>query len=550
MSIEGTQENLNIKIETSGLFKGLNKIVSLGALLIVLALLIWVGVNNENAGSALGKINGWVSGNFGAWYIYVGTFYLLVCLLLAVWPKTGRVKLGKVGEKPEFSNFSWFSMMFGAGLGVGMLTYAVAEPVIHFKYNPEVIKGTATSLAEDNVRPAMKWAFYHYALTPWGMYGILGMVTAYFAYNRGYPLSMRSGLRPIFGKALSGWLGHFVDIAAIIATISGVGYTIGLGVKQFAFGLHNLTGIDAILGGGTEPGVMALLFCLTIIILSSMMSAISGVGKGIKWLSNTNMVLSFLLLIFFAVIGMSSGALLFAVKHYFLAIWDYIVGLPVDSFTYFSAAEPAPGTNPEDCTACKLNSRQGWTVFYWAWWIAFAPFVGLFLARVSRGRSIREFVLGAMIIPSLMCMVWFALAGGSAIHAELIGNAAGEIVAADDSNKLYATVDAILSAGSWFFPVMTTIIVVLLITYLVTSADSAILVLTTIASGGQSTSRNMQHIVFWSMLLAIVIGVLIAVGGVGALQSVMLIGALPFSLVMALMGISLVIDLLRRKTTL
>ena len=360
---------------------------------------------------------------------------------------------------------------------------------------------------------------------------------------------MRSGLRPIFGKALSGWLGHLVDIAAIIATISGVGYTIGLGVKQFAFGIHNLTGMDAILGGGTEPVIVALLICLAIIIFASMMSAISGVGKGIKWLSNTNMVLSFALLIFFAIIGAGSGALLFAAKHYFLAIWDYLVNLPVDSLTYWSSAEPAAGTDPETCTACKLNGRQGWTIFYWAWWIAFAPFVGLFLARVSRGRSIREFVLGAMIVPSLMCLVWFVLAGGSAIHAELFGGASNAIVNADDSNKLYETVSAILDSGSALFPIMTTIIVVLLITYLVTSADSAILVLTTIASGGQSTNRSIQHIVFWSLLLAIVIGVLIVVGGVNALGSVMLIGALPFSLVMVLMGISLIIDLIRQKDT-
>ena len=540
--------DLNVVIESSGIFKGLNKKVSVGAILIILALLVWVGFKSENAGASLASINGWVSSVFGVWYIYVAAFYLIICLFVALWPKTGKVRLGAEGEKPEFSNFSWFSMMFGAGLGVGMLTYAVAEPVIHFQYNPEVIKGLASSLSADNVRPSMKWAIFHYALIPWGMYGILGMVTAYFAYNRGYPLSMRSGLRPIFGKALSGWLGHLVDIAAIIATISGVGYTIGLGVKQFAFGIHNLTGFEAILGGGTEPVVGALLLCLLIIIIASTLSAISGVGKGIKWLSNTNMILSFVLLLFFAVIGLGSGALLFAVKHYFLAIWDYIVSLPADSLTFWSSGNPSSVSDPKDCldTACKLNNRQGWTIFYWAWWIAFAPFVGLFLARVSRGRTIREFVLGAIIVPSLMCLVWFVLAGGSAIFAELYGNAAGNIVAADDSNKLYATVAAILSAGSIILPIMTTIIVILLITYLVTSADSAILVLTTIASGGQTTSRNLQHIVFWSVLLAVVIGVLIAVGGVGALGSVMLIGALPFSLVMALMGIALVKDLIQR----
>ena len=549
MSAGTSSSDINVKIETSGLFKGLNKTVCLTSVLIVLALIVWVGLNKDNAAETLGDINGWVSSVFGAWYVYIAAFYLIICLSLAIWPRTGRVKLGQENEKPEFSNFSWFSMMFGAGLGVGMLTYAVAEPVIHFRNNPDVIKGAVVGATEANVRPALKWAIFHYALIPWAMYGILGMVTGYFAYNRGMPLSMRSGLQPIFGKALSGWLGHFVDVAAIIATISGVGYTIGLGVKQFAFGVHNLTGMNSILGAETnEPVILALLACLLIIMLASTLSAISGVGKGIKWLSNTNMVLSFALLLFFAIIGATSGALVFAVKHFFLAIWDYMAGLPVDSLTLWSGGSSKIVDGASLCldTSCELSKWQGWTVFYWAWWIAFAPFVGLFLARVSRGRSIREYVLGAMIVPSLMCLVWFALAGGSAIHAELFSGAAGDIIGADDSNKLYKTVGAILSEGSALLPLMTSIIVVLLITYLVTSADSAILVLTTIASGGQTTTRNIQHILFWAILLAIVISVLIVVGGVGALGSVMLIGALPFSVVMALMGIGLVKDLLSR----
>lgn len=548
MSAETTNSDFVVSVEKAGLFKGLNKKVSVGALLIVAALLLWIGLSGKNANAALGTMNNWVTAVFGAWYIYVAAFYLIVCLLLALWPRTGRVRLGVEGEKPEFSNFSWFSMMFGAGLGVGMLTFAVAEPIIHFGLNPDTIKGNASALAADNVRPAMKWAIFYYALTPWAMYGILGMVSAYFAYNRGYPLSMRSGLRPIFGKALSGWLGHLVDIAAIIATISGVGFTIGVGVNQFAFGIYNLTGMDSILDSNSQPVVTALLTCLVIIILASTVSAISGVGKGIKWLSNTNMILSFVLLLFFAVIGAGSGALLFAVKHYFLAICDYLVALPMDSLTYNGAGEPAKVATASECadTACRLNHRQGWTIFYWSWWIAFAPFVGLFLARVSRGRSIREFVLGAIMVPSLMCLVWFALAGGSAIHAELFGSANGAIVEAGNPNKLYETVRAILADGSAFFPIMTALIVILLITYLVTSADSAILVLTTVASAGQTTTRGKHHIIFWSVLLAVVIGTLLLVGGVTALQSVMLLGALPFSFVMALMAVGLIKDLLSR----
>ena len=451
-------------------------------------------------------------------------------------------------EKPEFSTFSWFSMMFGAGLGVGMLTYAVGEPVFHFLDNPDVIKGAASSVSENNIRPAFKWTLLHYGLTAWGIYGMVGLGLAYFSYNRKMPLTIRSGLTPIFGKSLSGPLGHAVDITAIIATITGVGYTIALGVKQFAFGLHNVSGADWIIpSGGLEPTHIALLLCLAIITIASTLSAISGVGKGIKWLSNINMGLSFFLLAFFALFGIGSGALIFAFKHYFLAIWDYVLALPSMSFTVWSENGTVIAENGDNVSSTLAAWQGPWTILYWAWWIAFAPFVGLFLARVSRGRTIREFVIGALIAPALMCLVWFALAGGTAIHAELFQGADGTILNADLSDKLFATINAILSVGSLGALFMSIIVVILLITYLVTSADSAILVITTIASGGRSNRRHVKHIIFWGLLLALVVGTLLLAGGLNALRAVMLIGAVPFSVVVALMGIALVKDLIGRK---
>ena len=543
MSSSNSTPQISISTAQSGFFKGLNKTVALSAIIIAVVFLLWA-VFDSRAGATLSGIQQWSGAVFGGWYIYVAAFYLIACLGLALWPASGRIKLGQDDDKPEFSRFSWFSMMFGAGLGVGMLTYAVGEPVFHFKDNPDVIKGLAEGLTESNVRPAFKWTLLHYGLTAWGIYGAVGLSMAYFSFRKGLPLTIRSGLQPLFGRALSGPLGHIVDITAIVATITGVGYTIALGVKQFAFGLHNISGADWIIPSGqTEPVLIALFLCLAVILVASTLSAISGVGKGIKWLSNLNMGLSFFLLIFFAVVGAFSGALWFAAKHYFVGIFDYVMAMPSMSFTVWGEGGNVANQAGEN-VAPALSAWQGpWTILYWAWWIAFAPFVGLFLARVSKGRTIREFVLGAMLAPSLMCLVWFALAGGSAIYAELFGSANGAIVNSDLSAQLFETINVILGSGSTAALIMSVVIVILLITYLVTSADSAILVITTIASGGRSDKRQTPHIIFWGTLLAAVVGVLLAAGGLDALRAAMLIGALPFSFVVGLMAISMIKDL-------
>lgn len=545
MSTSSTPAPQVIKTSQSGFFKGLSKPVVLSAVTITGLFLMWV-ILSDNAGVILTRVQTTASSVFGAWYMYVAAFYMLLCLGLAIWPNSGKIVLGQQGDQPEFSRFSWFSMMFGAGLGVGMLTYAVGEPVFHFKDNPDVIKGLATSIAEDNVRPAFKWTLLHYGLTAWAIYGLVGLVMAYFSYNRQMPLTIRSGLKPLLGRHFGGPLGHVIDITAIIATITGVGYTIALGVKQFAFGLHNISGANWIIpSGASEPVLGALLLCLFVIIAASTLSAISGVGKGIKWLSNVNMGLSVFLLLFFAIFGAVSGALIFAFKHYFIAIFDYIVAMPAMSFEVWGKNGNVTNAAGDNVSGALAAWQGGWTILYWAWWIAFAPFVGLFLARVSRGRTIREFVIGAMLAPSLMCLLWFVLAGGSALYAELYGNAGGAIVNGDLSAQLFETVNVILSKGSVAATLMSVVIVILLITYLVTSADSAILVITTIASGGAKRRRAIPQIVFWGAVLAAVVGVLLAAGGLDALRAAMLIGALPFSFVVALMGISLLIDLRR-----
>ena len=524
-------DDLPIAIAKTGFYSGFNRFVTIGSKTILAALILWAALRPESAGPILADIQTFTVSNFTGWYMYVTFFFVLVCFGLALWPKSGRTKLGRPEDKPDFSNFSWFSMMFGAGIGVGMLTYSTAEPIFHFANNPDVIQGIAEAKSEENVRLAYKWAAFHYAFTPWACYGIVGMALAYFSYNRGLPLTIRSGLAPLFGKHLSGPLGHVVDIVAILATIVGVGVTIGYGVSQFASGLFNITGAEWITSDAGKPTLTAQLVALVIIMLASTVSALSGVNKGIKWLSNINMGLSFFLLLFFLIFG----ATFFAFKTFFFSVWDYLLNFLEMSLSVWSQS----GDETEKALA---GWQAAWSVFYWAWWIGFAPFVGLFLARVSKGRTVREYVLGAMLVPTLMCLTWFALVGGTAVNLELSGIANNTIIGADISAQLFETINLMLSPS--LAVLMSVVIVILLLTFLVTSADSAILIVNTISSAGDRAQKQAKHIIVWGMILTSVVAVLLKVGGMDALRSIMIIGALPFSLVMALMAVSLLKSLM------
>ena len=525
---------ISINTAKSGFYEGFNKVVALSPKILIFALILWVVLVPETAGKTLLTIQNWSINSLGGWYIYVTAFYLVVCLSLSIWPKSGKIKLGQPDEKPEFSTFTWFAMMFSAGLGVGMLTYSTAEPIYHFASNPDTLRGLSDSLSENNVRNAYKWTLLHYGLTPWACYGIIGMALGYFAYNKGQPLTIRAALYPLFGKVLNGTLGHIVDIVAILATIIGVGVTIGYGISQFASGVFNITGFSWLVTAEGQPTYAAQLSALVFIIAASTWSASTGIKKGIKWLSNINISLSYFLVFFFAIFGATA----FGFKSFFLALWDYFAALPSMSFTVWTS---------EGSGAVKgLREWQGaWTIFYWAWWVAFAPFVGLFLARVSRGRTIREYVIGAMFMPMIVGLTWFAFIGGTAIDMELSGIANGSIVNADISAQLFQTVNLLLSPT--LAKLMSVIIVVLLSTYLVTSADSAILIINTLASAGGKAQKPTKHIIIWGIIFSMLIASLLAAGGMDALRSTMIITALPFSFVMALMGIALLKSILIDK---
>ena len=528
MAMKPPLMDLDIQTANSGFYEGFSKFVAIGSKLLIGALILWAVAFPEAAGAALNSIRSTIDANTGSWYMYVMAFYIIVCLTLALLPSTGKIRLGGADSKPEFSSFSWFSMMFGAGIGIGMLTYATGAPIFHFGTNPDVITGETTASSADNVRSAMKWSFLHWGFSAWGCYAIVGLALAFFSYSRGLPLTIRSGLTPLLGRSLEGPLGHVIDIVSVIATILGVSVTLGYGVSQFAAGIYNITGAEWIMNAEGSPTAVAMILCLVIVMILSTMSALSGVGKGIKWLSNINMGLSFFILAFLLVFGST----LFALQSLFIGMWDYIIGLPAMALSVYKADGVA------DSVATQLAGWQGgWTVFYWAWWIAFAPFVGLFLARISKGRTIREYVLGAMIVPSIMCFVWFAFAGGTAIDLTLNGGAGDAITGAGLSSQLFAMINFMLSPA--LATLMSIVIVVLLLTYLVTSADSAVLIINTIAAAGDESPKGRIHIITWGVILTLVIGGLLLAGGLGAINTAMIIGALPFSFVMFLMGISL-----------
>ncbi len=494
--------------------------------------------------------------------------------------------MGTPGEAPEFSNFSWFSMMFGAGLGVGLMVFATAEPLGLWGSNPVVVAGEVSGKTPEAVESAYRYTFAHYGFHAWSIYVVTGLSLAYYAYTRNMPLTIRSALTPLFGGLMNGPLGHVVDVLGVVATILGVSVTIGFGVSQFIDGVYAITGMEWIMnltGDVPKPSKVGLVSGLVVIMGMSIISAVSGVGRGVKYLSNLNLVLSLILLATFIIFG----SFLFAMSTYVSALLDYILHFLSISFSAYApqdagafasalpeAAKPlasdlmAGATNPwgslegfkgglkgaaaelDEATiaaayAAGNDGRQfawqsAWTTFYWAWWIAFSPFVGLFLARISKGRTVREFIVGCVIAPALVCFAWMTILGGTAIDLEISGVAQGAITGASQTNQLFATLGQMISGG--LLSALTIMCVILIMTFLVTSADSGILVMNTIMSGG-SQETGIKHRIVWGVILTAVIGTLILAAGknnpMDALKNAMIIGALPFTMVMGLMCLSL-----------
>ncbi|ASJ70611.1 BCCT family transporter [Granulosicoccus antarcticus] len=592
MAIEPPFTDLEIKKAESGFYEGNSLPIALVSKSIMVALVLWALLSPETANKMLSAWNSSLLVGFNTFYIVATGGFAFFLLILALIPSVGRRRLGTGNDKPEFSNFSWFSMMFGAGLGVGLMVYATAEPMGLWGSNPVILEGGAVANTADALGSAYRYTFLHYGFHAWAIYVVTGLCLAYYAYSRDMPLTIRTALTPLFGRFLNGFLGHVVDILGVVATILGVSVTIGFGVSQLVDGLYAITDMSWLMntsGDIPTPSTVGLISALMMIMVMSIISAVSGVGKGVKYLSNLNLVLSLILLGTFVVFG-SFG---FSMSTYGTAFIDYVAHFAQLSFGAFSSmtqadftaalpeavrALPEADVNalysgainawgslsgfqdklPEAFSALEnsealsatvyevgTEGRQfgwqaGWTTFYWAWWIAFSPFVGLFLARISRGRSVREFIVGCVFAPAMVCFAWMTILGASAIEMELNGTADGAIIAASTTNKLFATLQVMLAGNEALLSGITIMSVVLILTFLVTSADSGILVMNTIMSGGDQEA-GIKHRIVWGVVMTAVIGTLLVAGGGGfdALKNAMIIGALPFAMVMVLMCVSL-----------
>ena len=530
--------DLPIETHDRGFYDGFSREVTIPGKIIVSLLIMWAIFFPVRANETLSAANENIISSFSGWYVYLVALLMVIALVLAALPQSGRLRIGAPDDKPEFSRFSWFAMLFGAGIGIGMLTYSTGEPLAHFSNNPEIIRGAIEASSAEAVRPAYVYTFLHWGFAAWATYALVGLAIGYVSYRRGLPLTIRSALVPLFGERMSGTAGHVVDVVAVVATILGVAVTMGLGVEQFVAGLYRVGMDDWLVNSEGTASTIAIIAALLVLVGASTISALSGVGRGIKWLSNLNMGLSFLLIALFVIVG--SG--LYGLELMWTGLTDYLVALPAKTLTLFTS-------DGSQVSEELMQWQLDWTIFYWAWWIAFAPFVGMFIARVSRGRTVREYVFGVILVPSLMCFFWMAIVGGTAIDLELSGAAQGAIAEAGISDQLYATLAVVLDPAA--AQIVSILVVVLLMTYLVTSADSAILIVNTINGAGEDEGQRRYHILFWGVALAFMVGSMLVLGGIDAIRITMMIGALPFSFVLALMAIAIIkaiiFDLIRKK---
>jgi len=500
----------------AGIHKGLNSTVSLWSQFIVFALVIFGAVWTDQAGGVFSAVKAFMVITM-KWYYLAIVAGFLFCAVWLMFSRYANMRLGKDDDRPEFGYFSWFAMLFSAGMGIGLVFWSIAEPMHHFQSNPFMAKELAETPQAAEL--ALRITFFHWGLHPWAIYVVVGLSLAYFAYRKDLPLTIRSSLYPLIGDRIYGPLGHAADILAIFGTIFGVATSLGLGVQQMATGLHALTGwgafVDVTADGKQSPNMAAMLILIACISAVATLSVVSGLGRGVKILSELNLWLSVAIMVFLFTFGPTR----YLLNTFLQSTGDYL-------------AKVAPLSLWSD--AHKDGQWQGrWTAFYWGWWISWAPFVGMFIARISRGRTIREFVLGVLLVPTLLAFVWLVLFGGTALHIELFGEGGiTEAVNADLTSALYVTLEK-LDPG--FMGKLAAAVATLLIaTYFVTSSDSGTLVITTILSLGDP-EPPMVHRVVWGLKEGLVAAVLLLAGGLSALQTASITAALPFSVIMLFM---------------
>ncbi|MFQ8433319.1 BCCT family transporter [Amaricoccus sp. W119] len=501
----------------SGPFRGINPYSSLiSAAVVFVFIAVTLGFPEQSA-RLIDEARTFVTFYAGWWYVALAGLFLVFLIWIAA-SKYGTLRLGDPDERPKYSYFTWFAMLYAAGQGIGIIFWSIAEPVFHYADGSPF---GASQESEAAARKALEIAFFHWGLNAWAIYCVAALALAFVAYRLKKPLGIRYTLYPLLGDRVEGWIGTLIDVIAVFATLFGIATSLGLGVQQINSGLNSIWGIPI------SPQVQLIL--IVAITAIALCSVLSGLDRGIKWLSEVNMWLTLALLVFFFVWGPTRYLLwsLLTVSGTYL----YNL-LPLNLYV-----ESVPAGDD----ATWRDMWQGWwTVFYWGWWISWAPFVGVFVARVSRGRTIREFVFGVVGVSSLLSFVWIAAYGGTALNAELTGTA-GIVTSVKDNvaTALYATFDS-MELG--FLGVVAAVAgTILVITYFVTSSDSGTLVVTTILSEGNEHPLH-RHRTIWGILEGVIAAVLLVVGGSAALstlQTAAIIAALPFSVILVLMCVSI-----------
>ncbi|MFV8835689.1 BCCT family transporter [Aquisalimonas sp.] len=465
------------------LFATVNPVVFVATGVIVAVFVLFGVVFPTIAGKVFGTLDAFITKYFGWVYLLAVTCFLAFLLYL-VFSRYGRIRLGQPEDRPKFGLLAWFSMLFSTGMGIGLVFWSVAEPILHFQNPPSGEGGTP-----DAARQAMVYTYFHWGLHAWAVYVVLGLSVAYFSYRHRLPLTIRSIFYPLLGDRIYGVSGHVIDILAVFGTLFGLATSLGFGAMQLNTGLHQLIGLPV--SHWVQVGLIATITGVAVI------SVLSGLDRGLKWLSVFNLALALLVLTFVLVLGPT----LFIVQFLLDSTGTYLQQIVELSLS----------------TGATTGSQwqKDWTIFYWGWWIAWSPFVGIFIARISRGRTIREFIIGVLMMPTLFVLVWMTVFGGTALHAELFyeGSGIASAVAEDTTLALYVTLERLP------LTTLTSIAATLLIaTYFVTSSDSGTHVIDKLISRGSKHSPRRQRVI-WGITEGAVAATLLIVGGAEALNS-------------------------------
>ncbi len=504
MCVEGKQPQLPDDKEYRKLFGldiYLTPVFVISSITIV-AFVIGALVFQEAATEVFKNIRGWLTTNLDWFFMSAANLVLLFCLYVALSP-LGKVRLGGTDAKPEYSNLTWLAMLFAAGVGIGLLFFGVAEPVYYFQKPPLGI----TPKTEEAAIVGIAATVFHWGLHGWAIYGVVGLALGFFAYNKGLPLTIRSAFYPLFGDRVWGWPGHIIDTFAIFAGLFGLATSLGLGVQQVTSGFNHLFDIPA-----NNTTMVVLIVVITSIALTSVLT---GINVGIKRLSQFNMILAFLLLLAVIILGPT----LYIFNSIFAVLGSYLAKIvPLSNWI-----------GRED-----TGFLHNWTTFYWAWWFAWAPFVGTFIARVSKGRTVREFIIFVLLVPTLLCLLWFGTFGSTAFYQHIVEGYTGvtqnveawklEIVLFKMFDKLPMTT------------LLSSVAMLLTIVFFVTSSDSGSLIIDTIAAGGKVDAPVAQRI-FWCTIEGVVAIALLLGGGLNALQAASLATGFPFAIVLLGMAV-------------